>query len=239
MPGGRHNQSVRRRGRHKRLENASCRDPLAQCVALRNITAVVLTTTVQSAGTHWLSMGQKTSLTGKVKLFSADRRHHAPAPEGGMSGLPCLPCCACWSLWLAGPCALSLLAAVLADSRFPQYFCVTSEADRGTVPRTGKFLVRYSRKRRSLTVISLLHAPGRQPQSFSLWPAVSWDFGSLYHEALRRHSGQLLRQRHTGSVRMLWRPRCSGKYSSQLRVPLSHSFQLFLTSRGYGRCRLR
>ena len=50
-----------------RRASPSRRDPLAQC-------------------------GQKTSLTGKVKLFSADREHHVPAHRGGMSGRPCLVC---------------------------------------------------------------------------------------------------------------------------------------------------
>ena len=40
----------------------------------------------------------------------------------------------------------------------------------------------------------------------ALWPSVFWDFGSLYLEALRRLSGQLLRQRHSVSFQTLWRP---------------------------------
>ena len=32
------------------------------------------------------------SQNGKVKLFSADRGHHVPAPKGGMSGWLCLVC---------------------------------------------------------------------------------------------------------------------------------------------------
>ena len=41
-------QSVRRHGRHMRLENARCRDPLAQCG--------------QDAGTHWLGVGSERRL---------------------------------------------------------------------------------------------------------------------------------------------------------------------------------
>ena len=40
-----------------------------------------------------------------------------------------------------------------------------------------------------------------------LSPLMFWDFGSLYFKALRRHSGQLLRQRHSTSVETLRRPR--------------------------------
>ena len=45
-----------------------------------------------------------------------------------------------------------------------------------------------------------------QPQSFSLWSSVFWDFGSFYLTALRRRSGQLLRQRQSGSFQTLRRP---------------------------------
>ena len=47
-----------------------------------------------------------------------------------------------------------------------------------------------------------------QPQSFSLLPSVFWDFGSLYLKALRRHSRQLLRPRHSALVKTLRRLWC-------------------------------
>ena len=60
--------------------------------------------------------------------------------------------------------------------------------------------------------------PASQPQSFSLFPLMFWDFGSLYLEALRRHSGQLLRQRHSTPVKTL-RRQCVSAVAAQTTGP--------------------
>ena len=94
---------------HRRGRSPICRDPLAQC-------------------------GQETSLAQKRKLFSADRGHRVPAPEGGMSGQPAWSVfrfCACWSLWLAGPGAWLLAPVLDGSGLFRECFTVKSEADLG------------------------------------------------------------------------------------------------------------
>ena len=151
------------------------RDPLAQC-------------------------GQKTSLAGKVKLFSAGRAHHVPALEGGMSGRTCLVCGSFLYLLVAlvGR-SWCLCASGWCPGRFRFFVCVfsvASEADRpknrqvfGQVPPTAAKPVGCSPASRSWVSVGMF-----------------WDFGSPYHEVLRRPPRPLLRQRHTGSVRTLRPP---------------------------------
>ena len=92
----------------------------AASVALRESTAVRLTTTDWTCSRAnpvrrdpLTQCGQKTSLTGQAKLFSADRGHHVPASGEGCRVGPAWSVfrfCACWLLWWAGPGSLSLLA---------------------------------------------------------------------------------------------------------------------------------
>ena len=93
---------------------------------------------VQSAGTHWLSVGKKTSLTERscfpltVSItFQLQREGCRVSPAWSA-----FRCCACWSLWLAGPGALSLLAAVQVFlGSFVGVGCV-HPAYEGTDPKT-------------------------------------------------------------------------------------------------------
>ena len=49
--------------------------------------------------------------------------------------------------------------------------------------------------------------------------SMFWDFGSLYHEALRRPPRKLLRQRQTVSVETLRRPGCRLLRQRQIVIP--------------------
>ena len=116
----------------------ACRDPLAQC-------------------------GQETSLTENVKLFSADRGHHVPAPEGWMSGLPFLVCVSLLSLLVAlvgrSWCHVAPGCSPGVSPVFRGCFSVTSEADPS---------IRFSR------------APTQEPASFGqVHPAAAKTDGCL------------------------------------------------------------
>ena len=122
----RHSHSVRRHGRHKRFNNASCRDPLARCG--------------QDAGTHWLK--DVTHRKAKVVLCRPWASRSSSWGRGVGSALPvlCSVSVTVGRFGLAGSFALALLAGVLGGSGFfVSVFSVASETDRGTDPRTGKF----------------------------------------------------------------------------------------------------
>ena len=124
--------------------------------------------------------GQETSLKGKVKLFSADRGHHFPAVEGGMSGLPCLVCVSLlylvvglvgWSWCPVAPGAVAVFSCV------SMCFSVTSGA--ALDPRTGNF--------------GQVHPAAALPDG-CLVTSMLWGFGSLCQEASRRIPRWLFRQ---------------------------------------------
>ena len=128
----------------------SCRQPLTGqprrgCLTLES-------ERVQSAGTHWLSVGNQTSLTARFKLFfwvfSIFLLVLFPAFHGFSV------CCG----------RSALLGFFFSGDLFPGRFSVTSEADLsirlsgGTDPRTGKGLIRYPLQLRNLTMVSQLRS---------------------------------------------------------------------------------
>ena len=126
----------------------------------------------------------------------------------GRSGWPVL---VPWCFWLV-PWAVPVFPCVFSPCRLKRTGAPT--------PKPASFLVRYP-----LTAAKPVgYFPvGYFPSSRSLATvAVFWDFGSLHHEALRRPPRQLLRQRHTKSVR--------------IAAPIRSDWCIVPDSPGYGRC---
>ena len=173
---------------------------------------------VQSAGTHWLSVGKK-------------RHLHFPLTAGITFQLPregCrvssawspFHCGACWLLWLAGLDALSLQAGV--SLCFLRSFVGSIRLSGAPTQELASFCQVPPAAPKLVT--SLLRVPG------PAW-ACPWDFGSLYHEALRRPAAHRVGEDVVGVTGAVC---CgSGKSSSQLRsfFPISVSF-LILDSPG-------